>query len=355
MNEFAEYAMKTRVLVTGSAGFLGSHLCDRLVQQGCDVVGLDNFFTGRKENILHLVGRPNFEMVRHDVRVPYWGEFDLIFHLACPASPPFYQRDAIGTATTCFLGALNMLELAKRTGARIVYSSTSEIYGDPTEHPQSESYRGSVNPVGPRACYDEGKRISETLFLDHHRQHGVEVKVARIFNTYGPRMNPIDGRVISNFIVSALRGAPIELYGDGEQTRSFCFVDDMTDALMGLSAAPTEFTGPINLGNPEEFTVRRLAELVLELTGSRSEIVHAPLPQDDPRQRRPDITLAQAVLGWKPKVPLRDGLVRTVAHLAQELGIAETRSRKRSVHASRKRNGVRAAKTPHLAQAALQS
>jgi UDP-glucuronate decarboxylase len=313
---------KTRVLVTGAAGFLGSHLCDALVAEGHDVVGLDNYFTGRKENIAHLLTNPSFEMVRHDVRQPYWGEFDLIYDLACPASPHYYQRNAIATAKISFFGALNMLGLAKRTGARIFQASTSEVYGDPLEHPQKESYRGSVNPIGPRACYDEGKRIAEALFFDYHRQHGVDIKVARIFNTYGPRMNPNDGRVVSNFIVQALRGEDITIYGDGSQTRSFCYVDDLIRAFLLVMEAPADFTGPINLGNPDEFTIRELAELVIEVTGSRSKIVRKPLPIDDPRQRCPDITLARETFGWEPQVKLRDGLRKTAAHLEQELALA---------------------------------
>jgi UDP-glucuronate decarboxylase len=313
---------RTRFLVTGAAGFLGSHLCDALIARGADVVGLDNYFTGRKENVAHLLQHENFEMVRHDVRQPYWGEFDVICHLACPASPPFYQRNAIATAKVSFLGALNMLGLAKRTGARILHASTSEVYGDPVEHPQSESYRGNVNPIGPRACYDEGKRIAEALFFDYLRQHDVDIKVARIFNTYGPRMNPKDGRVVSNFIAQALKGEDITIYGDGSQTRSFCYVDDLVRGLLLLIDAPRDFTGPVNLGNPDEFTVRQLAELVVAITGSRSKLVTRPLPVDDPRQRCPDISLAREKLGWEPTVALRDGLQRTAAFFTSEPALA---------------------------------
>ena len=316
-------ARPSRVLVTGAAGFLGSHLCDALLGQGHDVVGLDNYYTGRKENIAHLFGNPRFEMVRHDVRQPYWGEFDLIYDLACPASPPFYQRNAIATAKISFFGALYALELAERTGARIFFASTSEVYGDPLEHPQRESYRGSVNPIGPRACYDEGKRIAEALFFDYHRQHGIEIKVVRIFNTYGPRMNPIDGRVVSNFIVQALQGEDITIYGEGNQTRSFCFVDDLISGFLLMMDSARDFTGPVNLGNPDEFTIRELAEEVIHVTGSRSAIVFRPLPVDDPRQRCPDISLARERLGWEPTVKLREGLERTAAHLEKELLLAQ--------------------------------
>jgi UDP-glucuronate decarboxylase len=311
-----------RALVTGAAGFLGSHLCDALIAHGHDVVGLDNYFTGRKENVAHLLRNPRFEMVSHDVKQPYWGEFELIYHLACPASPPFYQQNAISTAKVSFLGSLNVLGLAKRTGARILHASTSEIYGDPLEHPQRESYLGNVNPIGPRACYDEGKRIAEALFFDYRRQHGVDIKVVRIFNTYGPRMNPHDGRVVSNFIVQALNGEDITIYGSGDQTRSFCYVDDLIDGIRLAMDAPKGFAGPVNLGNPDEFTIGELAELVIEITGSRSKIVTRPLPEDDPTRRCPDISLARATLGWEPKVKLREGLVRTVASLEKELALA---------------------------------
>ena len=315
-------AARSRVLVTGAAGFLGSHLCDALIAEGHDVVGLDNYYTGRKDNVAHLLGNPRFEMVRHDVRQPYWGEFDRIYDLACPASPPFYQRNAIATAKISFLGALNALGLAKRTGARIFFASTSEVYGDPLEHPQKETYRGSVNPIGPRACYDEGKRIAEALFFDYHRQHGVEIKVVRIFNTYGPRMNPMDGRVVSNFIVQALKGQDITIYGEGDQTRSFCYVDDLIRGFLLMMNSAADFTGPVNLGNPGEFTIRELADLVIEVTGSRSKLVFAPLPVDDPRQRCPDISLARVQLGWQPAVELREGLERTAAFLESELLLA---------------------------------
>jgi UDP-glucuronate decarboxylase len=311
----------SRVLVTGAAGFLGAHLCEALLQRGCEVVGLDNYFTGRKANIAHLLGRTDFEMVRHDIRQPYWGEFSHVYNLACPASPPHYQMNAIATAKISFLGALNVLGLAKRTGARVFHASTSEVYGDPTEHPQTEAYRGSLNPIGPRACYYEGKRIAEALFFDYHRQHRVDIKVARIFNTYGPRMNPQDGRVVSNFIVQALKGADITIYGDGSQTRSFCYVDDLIRGIIGLMDSPDGFTGPVNLGNPDEFTILELAEEVLRVTGSRSKLVRKPLPVDDPRQRCPDITLARETLGWEPKIKLREGLERTVAYFEQELSL----------------------------------
>jgi UDP-glucuronate decarboxylase len=315
-------ASPLRILVTGAAGFLGSHLCDVLIAAGHDVVGLDNYLTGRKDNIAHLLAHPNFEIVRHDVRQPYWGEFNRIFHLACPASPPRYQENAIATAKVSFLGALNMLGLAKRTGARILHASTSEVYGDPEEHPQKESYRGCVNPIGPRACYDEGKRIAEALFFDYRRQHHVDIKVVRIFNTYGPRMDPGDGRVVSNFLVQALKGEDITIYGDGSQTRSFCYVDDLIRGLALVMDATPDFTGPVNLGNPNEFTIVQLAEMVLEVTGSRSRLVRKTLPVDDPRQRCPDITLARERFGWEPLVKLRDGLERTAAFFERELSLA---------------------------------
>jgi UDP-glucuronate decarboxylase len=306
-------------LVTGAAGFLGSHLCDALVAAGHDVVGLDNYLTGRKRNIIHLFSKPNFEMIRHDVRQPYYGEFDWIFHLACPASPPFYQRNAIATAKISFLGTLNMLGLAKRTGASILYASTSEVYGDPIEHPQKETYWGHVNPIGPRACYDEGKRMAEALFFDYRRQHNLDIKVARIFNTYGPRMHPKDGRVISNFIFQALQGKHLTIYGDGTQTRSFCYVDDLIGGFLKLMQMPPEVSGPVNLGNPNECTVRELAELVIRMTGSRSELVFKPLPIDDPRQRCPDILLAEQQLGWSPDISLENGLAVTIASFKAEL------------------------------------
>jgi UDP-glucuronate decarboxylase len=309
------------ILVTGAAGFLGSNLCDALLLQNNQVTALDNFCSGSRKNVVHLLDRDGFQLLQADVRESLTGRFELIFHLACPASPPIYQRDPIATAETCVLGALNVLRLAQHTGARVVFSSTSEVYGDPDQHPQTERYRGSVNPIGPRACYDEGKRMAEALFFDYQRQHGVDIKVVRIFNTYGPRMNPLDGRVISNFIVQVLRGDDITIYGDGSQTRSFCYVDDMIRGLLAMAAAPRNFTGPVNLGNPEEFTVGDLAKLVLSITGSRSRVVHAPLPVDDPRQRRPDISLARARLDWTPTIDLREGLALTVAHFERVLGL----------------------------------
>lgn len=306
-------------MVTGGAGFLGSHLCDRLIDAGHDVLCVDNLFTGSKDNIIHLLGNPLFEFCRHDVTLPLYVEVDEIYNLACPASPVHYQYDPVQTTKTSVHGAINVLGLAKRTKARILQASTSEVYGDPEEHPQRETYWGRVNPVGIRSCYDEGKRCAETLFFDYWRQHKLEVKVARIFNTYGPRMHPEDGRVVSNFIVQALRGEDITIYGDGQQTRSFCFVGDLVEAFLRLMETGPEFTGPINLGNPGEFTIRELAEAVLDLTGSRSKLVFRPLPQDDPRQRRPDISLAREVLAWEPVVPLRDGLVETVAYFERVL------------------------------------
>jgi len=305
---------RKRILVTGGAGFLGSHLCERLLRDGHDVLCVDNFFTGRKDNIVHLLANPHFEMMRHDVTFPLYVEVDQIYNLACPASPVHYQYDPVQTTKTSVIGAINMLGLAKRIGARILQASTSEVYGDPTVHPQSEDYRGNVNPLGPRACYDEGKRCAETLFFDYRRQHRVRIKVVRIFNTYGPRMHPNDGRVVSNFIVQALRGDDITLFGDGSQTRAFCFVDDMIAGFVGMMATDDDETGPMNLGNPHEIPVRELAERVIALTGSRSRIVHRPLPQDDPLQRCPDITQARTRLGWQPSVPLEDGLRRTIAY-----------------------------------------
>ena len=301
-----------RILVTGGAGFLGSHLCDRLVEQGHDVLCVDNFLTGSKRNVRHLLGKPNFELLRHDVTFPLYVEVDEVYNLACPASPAYYQRDPVQTVKTSVHGAINVLGLAKRTGARILQASTSEVYGDPEVHPQPEGYWGRVNPTGPRACYDEGKRCAETLFFDYHRQHGVPVRVARIFNTYGSRMRPDDGRVVSNFIVQALKGSDLTVYGDGLQTRSFCHVDDLIEGLMSLMAS--EEVGPVNLGNPEECSILELAERILVLTGSRSKVVHGPLPSDDPVRRRPDVGLARDVLGWSPKVTLVEGLTRTVEH-----------------------------------------
>jgi UDP-glucuronate decarboxylase len=305
--------MIKRILVTGGAGFLGSHLCDRLVDRGQDVICVDNFFTSQKMNVAHLLGKPNFELIRHDVIEPLYLEVDEIFNLACPAAPGHYQYNPIKTIKTSVMGAINMLGLAKRVRARILHTSTSEVYGDPDVHPQPESYRGNVNPIGPRACYDEGKRAAETLMFDYNRQNKVNIRVVRIFNTYGPRMHPYDGRVVSNFIRQALAGEDITIYGDGAQSRSFCYVQDLVDGLLAMMDAPDGFTGPVNLGNATEFTIRQLAEQVIELTGSASKINEdRPLPQDDPRQRQPDITLARERLGWEPKVALRDGLEKTI-------------------------------------------
>jgi UDP-glucuronate decarboxylase len=303
-----------RVLVTGGAGFLGSHLCERLVAQGNDVLCVDNYFTGRKDNVVGLLGNPHFEAMRHDITHPLFVEVDEIYNLACPASPIHYQFDPVQTTKTSVIGAINMLGLAKRLKAKIFQASTSEVYGDPTAHPQPESYRGNVNSIGPRACYDEGKRCAETLFFDYYRQHNLKIRVARIFNTYGPRMHPNDGRVVSNFVVQALRNEPITLYGDGTQTRAFCYVDDLIAGFLALMAAPDEVTGPINLGNPVETSVGELAQLITGLTGSRSTIVYRPLPVDDPVQRCPDITQAHRVLGWQPRTALKDGLVCTIAY-----------------------------------------
>jgi UDP-glucuronate decarboxylase len=305
---------RNRVLVTGGAGFLGSHLCDRLIERGNEVLCVDNFYTGTKENIGHLLSNPRFEVIRHDITFPLYLEVDQIFNLACPASPVHYQNDPIQTTKTSVHGAINMLGLAKRVGARIFQASTSEVYGDPHVHPQTEDYWGHVNPVGLRSCYDEGKRCAETLFFDYHRQLDLEIKVVRIFNTYGPRMHPADGRVVTNFIVPALKGEPITIYGTGEQTRSFCYVDDLIEGFLRMMDSPREVTGPLNLGNPGEFTMKQLAELVLEITGSRSEIQWGPLPSDDPTQRKPDISLARDTLGWEPTVQLVDGLVKTIEH-----------------------------------------
>jgi UDP-glucuronate decarboxylase len=306
------YNDRKRVLVTGGAGFLGSHLVDRLVARGEEVLCVDNLFTGTKRNLDHLHAHPRFEFMRHDVTFPLHVEVDAIYNLACPASPVHYQHDPVQTTKTSVLGAINMLGLAKRLRCRILQASTSEVYGDPAVHPQTEAYWGNVNPNGIRSCYDEGKRCAETLFFDYHRQHGVEIKVARIFNTYGPSMHPADGRVVSNFVMQALRGEPITIYGDGGQTRSFCYVGDLIDGLISLMESPAAFTGPVNLGNPAEFTILELAELVLELTGSRSPIRRAPLPPDDPAQRQPDIAMARRELGWEATVQLREGLLRTI-------------------------------------------
>ncbi|MDB5812337.1 MAG: dTDP-glucose 4,6-dehydratase [Betaproteobacteria bacterium] len=303
-----------KILVTGGAGFLGSHLCEKLLADGRDVLCVDNFFTGSKQNIAHLTGKPYFELVRHDITFPLYVEVDRIFNLACPASPVHYQFDPVQTTKTSVHGAINMLGLAKRVKARILQASTSEVYGDPEVHPQTEDYWGRVNPIGPRSCYDEGKRCAETLFFDYHRQHQLEIKVARIFNTYGPRMHPNDGRVVSNFIVQALGNQDITLYGDGTQTRSFCYVDDLIDALIRLMDTPAEFTGPVNLGNPVEISMVTLAEKILALTGSKSKLTFKPLPPDDPRQRQPDIALARKVLDWKPSTALDDGLRATVQY-----------------------------------------
>lgn len=302
------------ILITGGAGFLGSHLSERLLADGHEVICVDNFFTGRKQNIEHLLGNKRFELLRHDVTFPLYAEVDEIYNLACPASPIHYQHDPVQTTKTSVHGAINMLGLAKRLRCRIFQASTSEVYGDPSVHPQPEEYWGNVNPIGPRSCYDEGKRCAETLFFDYHRQHRLEIKVARIFNTYGPRMHPNDGRVVSNFIVQALRGEPITIYGDGSQTRSFCFVDDLIEGLVRLMESPAALTGPVNLGNPKEFTIRELAELTIELTGSKSELVFMALPKDDPRQRQPDISLAKEKLDWQPKVSLSEGLKHTIAY-----------------------------------------
>ena len=304
----------TRVMVTGGAGFIGSFLCERLLAQNCEVLCVDNFFTGARTNVAHLRDKRGFEVLRHDVTFPLYVETDRIFNMACPASPVHYQFDPVQTTKTSVLGTINMLGLAKRTHARILQASTSEVYGDPEVHPQPEGYWGNVNPIGPRSCYDEGKRCAETLFFDYHRQHGLNIRVARIFNIYGPRMNPSDGRVVSNFICQALRGEAISIYGDGTQTRSFCYVDDLVDGLLRLMEAPHQTTGPINIGNPGEFTMLQLAELVIELTGSRSPLVYNPLPADDPRQRRPVIDTARDQLGWVPETPLKAGLVKTIAY-----------------------------------------
>jgi UDP-glucuronate decarboxylase len=315
-------ATRRRILVTGGSGFLGSHLCERLVARGHDVLCVDNYFTGRKENIAHLLPLPNFEAMRHDITFPLYVEVDEIFNLACPASPVHYQFDPVQTTKTSVMGAINVLGIAKRVKAKVLQASTSEVYGDPTVHPQTEDYRGNVNPLGPRACYDEGKRCAETLFFDYHRQHRTRIKVARIFNTYGPRMHPNDGRVVSNFIVQALTGEDITLYGEGTQTRAFCYVDDLIEGLLRLMDSGDEVTGPINLGNPAEIPVRQLAETVIRMTGSRSRIVTRKLPEDDPLQRCPDITRARTVLGWEPTVALEAGLARTIAYFEEQVRAA---------------------------------
>jgi UDP-glucuronate decarboxylase len=313
--------MKTkRILVTGGAGFLGSHLCEKLVGQGHDVICLDNYFTGRKKNVKHLFDSHNFELMRHDVTFPIYVEVDQIYNLACPASPVHYQYNAVKTIKTSVMGAINALGLAKRVKARVLQASTSEVYGDPHEHPQKESYWGNVNPTGVRSCYDEGKRVAETLFFDYHRMNKVDIRVMRIFNTYGPRMHPNDGRVVSNFIVQALKGSDMTIYGDGSQTRSFCYVDDLIDGMTRLMNAD-DVIGPVNIGNPGEFTIRQLAEAVISLTGSESKIIYRPLPSDDPKQRRPDITLAKEKLGWEPKVELKEGLVKTIEYFRENLEI----------------------------------
>jgi len=313
------YGNTKKILVTGGAGFLGSHLCERLLMQGHEVLCVDNFFTGTRRNISHLLDDRNFELLRHDVTFPLYVEVDEIYNLACPASPVHYQFDPVQTTKTSVLGAINMLGLAKRLKIPILQASTSEVYGDPQVHPQTESYWGNVNPIGPRSCYDEGKRCAETLFFDYHRQHQLDIKVARIFNTYGPRMHPSDGRVVSNFIVQALRHEPITIYGDGTQTRSFSFVDDMVEALIRLMGTKRGFTGPVNLGNPGEFSMLELAELVIEMTNSRSTLTFMPLPQDDPKQRQPDISVAQNALNWEPTTQLREGLRRTIQHFRETL------------------------------------
>jgi len=310
---------KGRALVTGGAGFIGSHLCERLLDDGYDVLCVDNYYSSTKDNIAHLLDNPRFEVIRHDVTFPLYVEVDEIYHLACPASPIHYQRDPVQTTKTAVHGSINMLGLAKRTGAKILTTSTSEVYGDPTVHPQPETYWGNVNPIGPRACYDEGKRAAETLFFDYHRQHGLKIKVARLFNTYGPRMHPHDGRVVSNFVVSALTGTPLTVYGEGQQTRSFQYIDDLIEGLLALMRSDDDVTGPMNLGNPGEFTIAELAELVIEQTGATGGITYLPLPQDDPVRRQPDITRAKEVLGWEPTVPLAEGLARTIEYFRTTL------------------------------------
>ena len=303
-----------RILITGGAGFLGSHLCDRLVAEGHDVICLDNFFTSQKSNVQHLLGRPNFELVRHDVTHPVWLEVDQVYNMACPAAPGHYQYNPIKTMKTSVMGAINVLGMAKRCRAKVLQASTSEVYGDPEVHPQPESYRGNVNPIGPRACYDEGKRAAETLFFDYHRQNRINIRVVRIFNTYGPRMHPFDGRVVSNFIRQALNGTDITIFGEGLQSRSFCYVDDLVEGLIRMMNGPDEFIGPVNIGNPVEFTMKQLAQMVIELTGSKSKLVYKALPADDPSRRCPDISLAKAKLGWEPRIALREGLLKTIEY-----------------------------------------
>jgi UDP-glucuronate decarboxylase len=319
--------MTKRVLVTGGAGFLGSHLCERLLNNGHEVLCVDNFFSGTRGNITHLLGNPNMELMRHDVTFPLYVEVDEIFNLACPASPIHYQFDPVQTTKTSVIGAINMLGLAKRVKARILQTSTSEVYGDPTVHPQTEEYWGNVNPIGRRSCYDEGKRCAETLFFDYRRQHNMPIKVVRIFNTYGPRMHPEDGRVVSNFIVQALRGQEITIYGEGTQTRSFCYVEDLVEAIVRMMGTSSEVTGPINIGNPHEFTIRELAELIIGMTGTKSKIRFEPLPSDDPRQRQPDISMAKSILKWEPKTQLREGLTKTIAYFDNILGKEGSHSR----------------------------
>ncbi len=318
---FLEGLNVKRILVTGGSGFIGSHLCERLLNEGNEVLCVDNFFTGRRSNVYHLLSNPSFELMRHDVTMPLYVEVDMIFNLACPASPIHYQFDPVQTTKTSVSGAINMLGLAKRLKIPILQASTSEVYGDPHIHPQTEEYWGNVNPIGPRSCYDEGKRCAETLFFDYYRQHNVEIKVARIFNTYGPHMHPQDGRVVSNFIIQAIQNQDITIYGDGMQTRSFCYVSDLVDGLMRLMYSPKDVTGPINLGNPVEFTMIELANLVIELTGSKSKLINMPLPQDDPKQRKPDITNAKSILEWEPKIPLKNGLIKTIEYFKKVIEV----------------------------------
>lgn len=324
-----------RILVTGGSGFIGSHLCETLLKQGRDILCVDNFYTGTKRNIVHLLGNPFFELVRHDITFPLYVEADVIYNLACPAAPIHYQNDPVQTTKVNVHGSINMLGLAKRLKAKILQASTSEVYGDPTVHPQPETYLGSVNPIGPRACYDEGKRCAETLFFDYHRQHGVKIKVVRIFNTYGPRMHPNDGRVISNFVLQALKGEPITIYGDGSQTRSFCYIDDLVDGLIRLMESPDDFTGPVNLGNPEEITILQVAEKIIKVTGSRSDILFKKRPADDPMKRKPDITLAKEKIGWAPRVPLEEGLLKTVRYFDELLRNGYEVGLQSVVHSSR--------------------